>query len=62
MFISDVSIRQPVLATMLIVTLVVLGIFSYIELKIDQFPNVDIPVISIYTVYPGVAPRRWRPK
>jgi HAE1 family hydrophobic/amphiphilic exporter-1 len=56
MFLSNLSIRQPVFATMMVVALVVIGIFSYIELKIDLFPNVDIPVISINTTYPGVAP------
>ncbi len=41
---------------MMIVSLVVLGIVSYFELKVDLFPNVDIPVVSITTIYPGVAP------
>ena len=41
---------------MMIVVLVVVGLVSYVELKVDLFPNVDIPVISITTIYPGVAP------
>ena len=41
---------------MMVVSLVVLGIVSYFELKVDLFPNVDIPVVSITTIYPGVAP------
>jgi HAE1 family hydrophobic/amphiphilic exporter-1 len=56
MFLSNLSIRQPVFATMMVVALVVVGIFSYLELKIDLFPNVDLPVVSITTSYPGVAP------
>ena len=56
MFLSNLSIRQPVFATMMVVALVVVGIFSYSELKIDLFPNVDLPVVSITTTYPGVAP------
>ncbi|MBZ5534938.1 MAG: efflux RND transporter permease subunit [Acidobacteriia bacterium] len=56
MFLSNLSIKQPVFATMMVVALVVIGIFSYTELKIDLFPNVDIPVVSINTIYPGVAP------
>ncbi|HET7841856.1 MAG TPA: efflux RND transporter permease subunit, partial [Terriglobia bacterium] len=56
MFLSDLSIRQPVFATMMVVALVVVGIFSYSELKIDLFTNVDLPVVSITTTYPGVAP------
>jgi len=56
MFLSNLSIRQPVFATMMVVALVVVGIFSFSELKIDLFPNIDIPVVSITTTYPGVAP------
>ncbi len=56
MFLSDLSIRQPVFATMMVVALVVVGVYSYSELKIDLFPNVDLPVVSITTTYPGVAP------
>ena len=56
MFLSNLSVRQPVFATMMVVTLIVVGIFAYVELKIDLFPNVDIPVINITTTYPGAAP------
>ena len=56
MFLSDLSIKQPVLATMLAVSLVTLGIFSYSQLAIDQFPDVEIPVLTVQTVYPGASP------
>jgi len=56
MILSDLSVKQPVFATMMMVALVVLGIFSYRELSIDLFPNVDLPVVTIQTLYPGVAP------
>ena len=56
MFLSDLSIRQPVLATMLAVSLVALGLFSYRQLAIDQFPDVEIPVLTVQTVYPGASP------
>ncbi len=56
MFLSDLSIKQPVFATMMMVALVVLGIFSYQELSTDLFPKVDLPVVSVRTIYPGVAP------
>ncbi len=56
MFLSDLSIKQPVLATMLAVSLVVLGIFSYRQLSIDQFPDVEIPVLTVQTLYPGASP------
>ncbi len=56
MFLSDLSIKQPVLATMLAVSLVTLGIFSYKRLAVDQFPDVEIPVLTIQTLYPGASP------
>jgi hydrophobic/amphiphilic exporter-1 (mainly G- bacteria), HAE1 family len=56
MILSDLSVKQPVFATMMMVALVVLGIFSYFELPIELMPNVDLPVVTIQTLYPGVAP------
>ncbi len=56
MFLSDLSIKQPVLATMLAATLVVLGIYSYRELSVDLMPNVELPVLTVQTQYPGAAP------
>jgi len=56
MFLSDLSIKQPVLATMLAVTLVVLGIYSYRELSVDLMPDVELPVLTVQTTYPGAAP------
>jgi hydrophobic/amphiphilic exporter-1 (mainly G- bacteria), HAE1 family len=52
---SGVSIRLPVFTTMMMLGLVVLGIFGYRRLPIDQFPNVDIPIVSVQTVYAGAS-------
>ena len=52
---SALAIRRPVFTTMVMVGLVVLGIFSYRRLAIDQFPDVDIPVVSVQTIYPGAS-------
>jgi HAE1 family hydrophobic/amphiphilic exporter-1 len=56
MFLSDLSIRRPVLATMMILALVVLGAFSYRRLSVDQWPKVELPFLSIQTEYPGASP------
>ncbi len=56
MFLSDLSIKQPVLATMLAVSLMTLGIYSYRELAVDLFPDVEIPVLTVQTLYPGASP------
>ncbi len=56
MWFTQVSLRNPVFATMMMLALVVLGAFSYQRLKVDQFPNVDFPVVVITTEYPGASP------
>ncbi len=56
MFLSDLSIKRPVLATVMMLALVTLGIFSYRRLAVDMFPDVEVPVLSVITVYPGAAP------
>ena len=53
---SDVAIRRPVFTAMLMLGLIVLGLFSFRQLPIDQFPDVDIPIISVQTIYPGASP------
>ena len=58
MKLADVSIERPVFATMMIFALVVLGLFSYIKLNIDQFPDVDIPYVTATTVLPGAGPEQ----
>ena len=56
MFLSDLSIKRPVFATVLMLALVTLGAFSYRRLAIDMFPDVEIPVLSLVTQYPGASP------
>ena len=56
MFLSNLSIKQPVFATMMMLALAVLGIASYRQLKVDQFPNVDFPIVTVTTRYAGASP------
>jgi HAE1 family hydrophobic/amphiphilic exporter-1 len=56
MVLSEVSIRRPVFATMLNLVLVVFGLFSLPRLPVDQFPEVDFPVVTVSVVYPGADP------
>ena len=52
---SGVAIRRPVFTAMVMLGLIVLGLFSYRRLSIDQFPSVDIPVVAVQTTYPGAS-------
>ena len=56
MFFTRISIHNPVLATMMMAMLVVLGIFSYQRLRVDQFPDINFPVVVVTTEYPGASP------
>ena len=56
MWFTRISIGNPVMATMMMVAFVVLGLFSYKRLRVDQFPDIAFPVVVIQTDYPGAAP------
>ncbi|MGA1693359.1 MAG: efflux RND transporter permease subunit [Burkholderiaceae bacterium] len=55
MWMTRVSIAQPVFATMVMLAMTVLGLFSYSKLGVDQMPEIEIPVISIQIEYPGAS-------
>ncbi len=52
---SGVAIRRPVFTAMVMFGLIVLGLFSFRRLSIDQFPSVDIPVVVVQTTYLGAS-------
>ena len=56
MFLSNLSIKRPVVATVMMLALVTLGLFSVRRLPIDLMPEVEIPVLSILTEFPGASP------
>jgi HAE1 family hydrophobic/amphiphilic exporter-1 len=56
MWITRVSINNPVFATMVMVAITVLGIFSYARLRVEQMPEVNLPFVLVMTAYPGAAP------
>ncbi|MCW8059505.1 efflux RND transporter permease subunit [Agrobacterium tumefaciens] len=56
MFLTRISVTHPVFATMMMVALLVMGAFSLQRLGLDQYPNVDVPVVVVVTSYPGATP------
>ena len=56
MKLAEVCVKRPVFATMLILTFVVLGIFSYTQLGVDLFPKIDSPTVTVQTLLPGASP------
>ncbi|MCK5187446.1 MAG: efflux RND transporter permease subunit, partial [Deltaproteobacteria bacterium] len=57
MFISEISIKRPVLATVMSLVLVLFGAISFFRLPIREAPDIDPPVVSITTVYKGSSAR-----
>ncbi len=53
---AEICIRRPVFATMIVLTLVVLGAASYLRLNVDRFPSVDLPTVRINVRLSGAAP------
>lgn len=58
MKLTEVSLKRPVFATVTILALVVLGLFSYVSLNVDEYPNVEIPVVAVTVNYPGASPEQ----
>lgn len=55
-WLAEVCVARPIFAVMLILSLVVAGTASYMQLGIDRFPNMDLPTVYVRTAYPGAAP------
>ena len=53
MSLSAVSIRRPVLAIVLSLVLIIFGIVSFTFLEVREYPNVDRPIVTVTTNYPG---------
>jgi HAE1 family hydrophobic/amphiphilic exporter-1 len=56
MWITRTSINQPVFATMVMLAIVVLGVFSYRLLPVEQMPEIQVPQVFISVSYPGASP------
>jgi hydrophobe/amphiphile efflux-1 (HAE1) family protein len=56
MWITRVSINNPVFATMVMVGIAVLGLFAYTHLRVEQMPDVSLPYLLVETSYPGASP------
>ncbi len=55
-WLAAICVRRPVFATVIVLILSVVGLFSYFGLGLDRFPKVDFPNVTIVTILPGSAP------
>ncbi len=58
MFLSNASIRRPVAMSCLIIGLTLLGFNSYRKMGLELMPKMDVPFITITTIYPGASPEQ----
>jgi len=56
MSLSDISIRRPVFAWMLMLGLMLFGYLSFRDMGVSQLPDVDFPIVNIQVTYEGAAP------
>jgi HAE1 family hydrophobic/amphiphilic exporter-1 len=57
-WLAEICVKRPVFATVLILSLTVVGIFAFTRLGVDRYPKVDLPTILVTTVQPGAAPEQ----
>jgi len=55
-WLAEVCVKRPVFATMLVLSIVVIGAFSFFRLGVDLFPKVDFPTITVTVLNPGASP------
>ncbi len=55
MFLPELSIRRPVLATVMSLVIVLLGVIAFTRLSVREYPKIDTPVVSVRTVYTGAS-------
>ncbi len=55
-WLSEICVRRPVFATVIVLSLVVVGFFSYTRLGVDQFPKVDFPIVTVTVNEDGASP------
>lgn len=56
MWLTRVSINNPVFAAMMMMGLMVFGLFAYRDLGVEEFPDVNFPFVVVTTPYPGASP------
>lgn len=55
-WLSEISVRRPVLASVIVLVFLVVGIFGYTQLQVDRFPKIDFPTVAITTRLIGATP------
>jgi multidrug efflux pump len=57
MFLPEISVRRPVLATVMSLLIILVGVIAFDRLTVREYPKIDSPVVSVRTVYTGASPQ-----
>ncbi len=57
MSLPDISVRRPIFISCIVIVMLVLGYVSMTRLSVELFPDVNPPVVSVATIYPGTGPK-----
>src|SRR3990170_6868757 len=57
MFLPELSIKRPVLATVMSLLIILVGIISFLRLTVREYPKIDTAIVSVRTVYKGASPQ-----
>lgn len=57
MFLPELSVKRPVLATVMSLLIILIGIIAFDRLTVREYPKIDSPVVSVRTVYTGASPQ-----
>src|SRR4030095_16613322 len=57
MFLPELSIKRPVLSTVMSLLIILIGVISFLRLTVREYPKIDTPVVSVRTVYKGASPQ-----
>ena len=55
MSIYSASVKRPVTTILIFVALMVIGIYSLVQLPVDLYPEIELPYVVVYTTYPGAS-------
>ena len=55
MFLPELCIKRPVLATVMSLAIILIGVIAFLRLPVREYPNIDAPIVSVRTVYPGAS-------
>src|SRR4026207_1191176 len=55
-WLAAISVKRPVFASVLILSLTVVGAFAFLQLGVERFPKLDVPAVVVTTRLPGAAP------